>query len=462
MKYALIFVLALAPVFLMVEIANAAVRINEVAWMGTVNSASDEWVELYSDSAEDLDGWILSTADGGMNVALSGTIAAGGYFLIERTDDSTVPDVPADLVAAFGSGLSNAGEILILKNASGAEVARVDASGGWPAGNNSTKETMQRAGSAWLTAPATPKAQNTGVPIDDGGESPPSSSVGGTSAPPATSSNEPRFSADAGGDRTSVVGAAIRFDGALYDGAGAPIAGADFLWSFGDGATARGASVYHIWRFPGEYTVFLSAALGGVSITDRLTARVIANGLTISEVKPGNDGWIEIANASAYALDISGWGISNGQFTYSIPVRTEIRTDARLVVTGEVTNFGFPLSGAAYLLYPNGSFAHEFSYAGALKPDESFHFHDGAVKIGAQSPGSDRFVFRSGMQPQKIQTPPAVAVSARSDAAQETAAVSAPIKDSFPWHAVGWFAAALGIGIIGAIGYLALRFRGII
>ena len=104
--------------------AEASVIINEIAWMGTSNSAQDEWIELYSASGANLEGWILKTADDAMNISLSGTIPAGGYFLIERTDDSTVPNVSADLVTPFGSGLSNSGEVLILINASGSEEAK--------------------------------------------------------------------------------------------------------------------------------------------------------------------------------------------------------------------------------------------------------------------------------------------------------------------------------------------------
>ena len=88
----------------------AGVVINEVAWMGTTNSAQDEWLELYSDTAQNLEGWSLSTADGGTTIPLSGSISAGWYFLIERTDDNTVPGITADLVKPFGNGLANAGE----------------------------------------------------------------------------------------------------------------------------------------------------------------------------------------------------------------------------------------------------------------------------------------------------------------------------------------------------------------
>ena len=77
-----------------------SVVINEVAWMGTgALSTSDEWIELYNATAQpiSLEGWRLHTADQGMTLTLHAVIAPHGYYLIERTDDQTVADIPADL-----------------------------------------------------------------------------------------------------------------------------------------------------------------------------------------------------------------------------------------------------------------------------------------------------------------------------------------------------------------------------
>ncbi|MDP8249141.1 MAG: right-handed parallel beta-helix repeat-containing protein [Candidatus Tritonobacter lacicola] len=125
-----------------------AVVINEVAWAGTAASSTDEWVELYNNSptAIDLTGWELCE-DGGDQVIipLSGTVQGHGYFLIERTDDTTVIDIPANTVGPFsGSGLHNSGEHLVLKNASEEIEDEVDCSGGWYAGTSTEKRTMER------------------------------------------------------------------------------------------------------------------------------------------------------------------------------------------------------------------------------------------------------------------------------------------------------------------------------
>jgi hypothetical protein len=93
--------------------SGALVLINEVAWAGTAASANDEWVELYNrgPTAVDLRGWLLTNQDD-LNVRLSGTISAGGYFLLERTDDQSIPNISADLL--YTGGMRDEGEVLWL------------------------------------------------------------------------------------------------------------------------------------------------------------------------------------------------------------------------------------------------------------------------------------------------------------------------------------------------------------
>lgn len=140
--------------------AGNDVIINEVAWMGTAASSNDEWIELanISDAPIDITGWKLTTIDGGVTIELQGNIAAQGFFLLERTDDTTLPQIHADQF--FSGSFSNTGETLILKDATGALIDTVDASNGWPAGDNTNKDTMQRTIAGWISAPATPGTAN--------------------------------------------------------------------------------------------------------------------------------------------------------------------------------------------------------------------------------------------------------------------------------------------------------------
>ncbi|MBX4211184.1 MAG: lamin tail domain-containing protein [Candidatus Yanofskybacteria bacterium] len=129
--------IATSPVVLVV--------INEIGWMGTQNSPSDEWIELFNagNVAVDLSGWRLySATDNSPNITLEGTIPAGGFYLLERTDDSVVDDVSADWKGSFGSGgLKDTGEQLVLLNADGNVM---DSVGQWYAGDKVIRASMER------------------------------------------------------------------------------------------------------------------------------------------------------------------------------------------------------------------------------------------------------------------------------------------------------------------------------
>lgn len=111
------------------------VVISEVAWMGTVASTSDEWIELYNntDSPSNLTDWLLKALDGTPNIVLSGTIPAKSFFLLERTDDNTISDVVADQF--YTGALVDSGESLELRDNNGNLIDSANSDGGtWPAG----------------------------------------------------------------------------------------------------------------------------------------------------------------------------------------------------------------------------------------------------------------------------------------------------------------------------------------
>ncbi|WP_231572617.1 phospholipase D-like domain-containing protein [Halobacillus sp. BBL2006] len=117
------------------------VVISEIAWMGTDVSYNDEWIELYNNTSSSIsvDGWTLNTTDGSPAIQLSGTIPAGGYYLLERTDDSTVSSVAGDII--YTGSLSNSGETLELRDENQTLLDSVNA---WYAGENASKATMER------------------------------------------------------------------------------------------------------------------------------------------------------------------------------------------------------------------------------------------------------------------------------------------------------------------------------
>lgn len=171
MKYYLSLFLGVLLSLVLTTFTRAAITINEVAWMGTATSQYSEWIELYNsgDQSASLKDWKLYKTDNVLLFTLSKSIAAGGYLLVERTTASAPDAVPGinDESGTFGGGgLKNSGEDLVLKDTNGNTIDEALFAGGWPAGDAKTKETMQKSGTAWITATGTPSAPNATAPTN--------------------------------------------------------------------------------------------------------------------------------------------------------------------------------------------------------------------------------------------------------------------------------------------------------
>lgn len=110
-------------------------------------SASDEWMELYniSERPVDLSGWTLKSLTGSNPdpiIVLSGIILPFSYFLLERTNDSTISDISADQI--YTGALSDGGEILELRDSAGNLQDKASNAGGWYAGDKTSRSSMER------------------------------------------------------------------------------------------------------------------------------------------------------------------------------------------------------------------------------------------------------------------------------------------------------------------------------
>ena len=168
---------------LLPSVAFGQIIINEIAWMGTPVEGVDakqywryEWIELYNTGEQtvSVQGWrielYLGPPAGGLDftIVLYGSVPAEGYFLVGASDK--IPGVNINYVTLAGK-FKNPGQRVVLKDAEGAVVEEVDATGGWYGGDNDLKLTMERRfpdrpatdeknwGSSQKTG-GTPKAQN--------------------------------------------------------------------------------------------------------------------------------------------------------------------------------------------------------------------------------------------------------------------------------------------------------------
>ncbi len=131
-------------------LTHQKVIINEVAWMGGSEmyglTSNDEWTELknISGSEINLGGWQI--LDQGEQIKIkfddAAKIPAGGFYLLERTDDASIPNLTADSI--YTGALSNSNEGLRLFDDQCNLADEVLAAPEWPAGDATARRTMER------------------------------------------------------------------------------------------------------------------------------------------------------------------------------------------------------------------------------------------------------------------------------------------------------------------------------
>lgn len=417
--------------------AAGTVVINEIAWMGTQASASDEWIELYNNTqgAIDLSGWTLSlykpaTTTPSKTITLSGSIPAQGFYVIERTNDTTISDIPADLVSSFGTGLVDSGMVIqLMQNGTMIDRTPDPCNNTWCAGSNTPKMSMERINpdgdgaesSNWATNTdaaingrdaagnlihGTPKATNSVFSVS---ETTTSSNTGstvmnvtsqsetnGTSVPVSGSGSpepshaalppQPTFSVDAGENRTVLAGAVVEFiarSSVKNDALGS----FRYTWNFGDGTIREGRAVNHVYLFPGNYTANVSMASEELAASDIVRISVVPPLLLFSEIKPGEQGFIELYNAGKTRIDAGGLILTDGVQTFTVPNITYLDAGGVLVLANRTTN----ITGGGnnfFLNSANGIRVDAASISGAFAEKESFVRSGNIfVKTAEASPG---------------------------------------------------------------------------
>ena len=319
--------------------------INEIAWAGSAASSNDEWIELYNPNtfAIDITGWGLIAEDGSPEIELSGSIPPGGYFLLERTDDTTIRDLTADLI--YTGSLSNSGETLYLYNAA---TIRIDAvnmvNGAWPGGTTgsgsppyASLERGDAAGTFW--------GSNNGI-IRNGSDAD-GNPINGT---PKQANSIAQFIQHSNTPTATSTTTSTATPSSTTSPISTPTA------------------------TPSPTTTYTATASQTPSPTATLTPYYFPAGIIrINEVAwagtlaSGYDEWIELYNPGAYVIDLTGWTLIAADETPSIELEGRIpaqgyylleRTDdntisnipADLIYTGTLSNDGETL----YLRGPNG------------------------------------------------------------------------------------------------------------
>lgn len=458
--------------------ANAAVLLNEIAWMGTTESYLCEWIELYNsgDTAVSVADWSLQINDGPIKPFADGTfsttnIAAGGYLVIERAVASCPDPVSAtnDALLAFGSIPNTDTTIQLYRDIDGTDLADRIASGeDWTevGGDNETKETAQYSSVGWQTAPATPGRANV-TSAANGSEQAQSDSE---SNPSSDTSPKPRVAgvrSSEGSSKTTISLAEasaqqeplvvdIEYPTTVYVGqpvtftaepAGRSKTVRDSLhyyWNFGDLTTAAGPTANHQYQFPGEYMVSLQAEYYEYEASD--TRKVVVLPVTL-RMNITSDGHLNIHNTAQYEVDVSGYTLSTVP-SVTFPPRS------MLVPRGTVTVPNAKLGTHAAAIVLHDQAGNLVSDTEGLATETEIDNHQ-APATSQQSVATitpqplvqvPHSVVTEGTAPV---TGPSLAMVTRAQLAQAQSAVPDTVPDDT--RTVLWYALLAGLMVVGVV-----------
>jgi len=316
-----------------------AVVVNEVMWAGSLANSSDEWIELHNptNAPINLNGWKLVMGDA--EIVLNGVIPAGGFFLLERTDDSTVSDIAADQI--YTAALSNEGRAILLRDPSGRVIDSANGDGGaWPAGEAETHASMERldpitpdADANWATNNGLTRngRDAEGNPIR-GTPNQPNSMLKATPLPTATAEAKVALATNAAATPTP-------------EAVSIPVTGAEF-----DLESEDGTWITFVGRVTGPHPLLGSRVIYAQDESERGLAVFLRSGswprLTVGQSLTAN-GYLRTRNGERELLVLDATQVKLGELgpaPMPIPVRSgEVgeSTEGRLViVTGRVIEVG--------------------------------------------------------------------------------------------------------------------------
>ena len=265
--------------------------------MGSLSSSAAEWMEIKNSSANevDLSGWEILNASGKIKITFStgDALAPGGLLLLARGSST-----PAE--KTYSGDLVNTGDVLALMDPQCGISDYLDASNGWPDGNNTTKQTLERDadGVGWHTSAlpgGTPGAKNSVVlaptlaPSSDLVSSAPEESMVSSVVVSANSSSNTVAESDVSSSSVDTATSSVT-SSSISDNASAAADGGD------NNASVAVPSLNHIL-----IAVVQIAGVGTSSSNDL----------------------VKLYNPTAAAIDISGWKLHKKSGTgadYSLKV----------------------------------------------------------------------------------------------------------------------------------------------
>ena len=372
------FLLALLP-----SAVSADFSITEIMY-DLANPNSDtgrEWIEIKNEGASALDAndWKFFENNTSHLLTLVKGIAvipAGGFAVIVNDSTKFLVDWPSFSGTIFDSSfsLSNTSELIALKLGDRlvSEVSYNSGMGGSEDGNS----IYRSKDGSWKGDAPTPgvndpsfvttdsvETNNSNSQTSNNSSKPTttenSSTSSGSGSPLGASAPEPKIFAKIKASAEAVSGADTVFSGEARAKDGTIVSRARFIWSFGDGGSAEGESVFHTFVQPGKYVVVLDAVSETWNSSDRLTVLVSPAEVYITAVAFGAKGGITLTNKSDKELVLSWWRLEAGGKFFTLPKNTIILPKGDIFLADSVTGLGVG-SGAVKLFYPNGELLRTF------------------------------------------------------------------------------------------------------
>ena len=492
------YIIAISFVFIIVPffVLASSIVINEVMFDPTGSDTGEEWIELYnaSDAEVDISGWeIYPDGIGYFTIPNGFSIGAKKFMLVHVR--SVGSNSASDLYqAAASSNMSNtSGSTALFSAGTTDRKERIKSFVQWGRGGETWESDANKAGlwekgtfvdlssfsegnslalkedgitangkNAWIIfGSPSPGGLNTHAQLSSASITPspsatlvPKTEIGMPSPSPHSAVIK-TIKAYAGEDISSMVGATIELLGRSKGLNDEPLdAAARFFWNFGDGETQEGRSVVHIYRIPGNYLTGLHVSSGEYTASDYIRVQISPNKVGISSVIPGLDGYMRIVNNSDIEADISGWSIHDALgHVFFVPRHTKMARHGDIALLNSISGLfkeGQSLSMSVF--YPNGVKA--FAYAEATstsemkKPDQPIKppLIQESMKIHGDASRKALVQQRSALP--ALSSEPIVSSSPPISAQDKTAMTLSPS------HALVPFGIAIGVSMLGAIGFL--------
>ncbi len=376
-------------------LTHAQIIINEIQYNPEGADGGYEWVELHnsSESALSIEGFTFRESDKNhrlvhTNEALGWLIPQNGYAIIADNPTKFLEKHPGYPGLLFDSSftLVNTGESLELLDTDDELVVGITYNPEW--GGNGDGSTLGIHAGAWRQTSITPGRANEAFQVEPQQETfeetPDTSDQNTTTqegpsqdtavAPvadlPATyirladpTYKEKTIKADAGPDRTLLSGVPFLFTGIGYGLAGGILDTPEYYWNFGDGQRERGKQVIHHYAGPGSYTGTLRVVSGKYSHTDHFIVTVVPPKISLSA--SFDDQNISLSNNSPHIIELSGFSIEAGTFTFTFPEESFISGTSRIVLDAHALGLEVSDAKRIYLKASNG---HTISsYHGAVE-----------------------------------------------------------------------------------------------